>query len=69
MFILINVAVHSHCMPLQITAEGTLYVNNYKVFLGHMADMGGHSLRARSLGRSGGRAGKGRRACNYVSGI
>ena len=66
MFILINVAVHSHCMPLQITAEGTLYVNDYKVSLGHM---GGNSLRASSPGRSGVRTGKGRRACNYVSGI
>ena len=66
MFILINVAVHSHCMPLQITAEGTLYVNDYKVFLGHM---GGHSMRASSPGHSGSRAGKGMRACNYVSGI
>ena len=66
MFVLINVAVHSHCMPLQITVEGALYVNDYKVSLGHM---GGHSLRASSSRRSGGRAGKGRRACNYVSGI
>ena len=30
---------------------------------------GNNSLRASSPGRSGGRAGKGRRACNYVSGI